>query len=740
VLNRRPELRQRSLADQFAVFPYINGRLFEEHLAAPAFNADMRRQLLGLCRLAWGAISPAIFGAMFQKVMELDDKKRRRELGAHYTSESNILRLIGPLFLDELRAEFDAVKPNKSKLFEFHKKLQTLTFLDPACGCGNFLVVAYRELRRLELDVLRAAAGFGERVGMVFDFLRVDVDQFFGIEIEEFPAQIAQVALWLTDHQMNVEAGEAFGEAILRIPLTKSAHIRHGNALRIDWAEFVPPQRLSFILGNPPFIGKQHQDDAQKADLATVTQGLPGAGVLDFVAGWYIKAARYLTEAPNTFGAIATKAAGGRRKFKDVRFGAAAGAELGDLFADADAAEISARRAVRCAFVSTNSITQGEQVGVLWRWLLDQGLHIQFAHRTFKWTNEAPGRAAVHCVIVGFGVDAGRGRRLFDYPEVDQAPHETRVDNINPYLVDAPDVVLPSRKQALVGTAPPVAFGSMPNVGQHLLLTDAEKQALLQAEPRAAPWIKRFLGADEFINDIPRWCLWLKGCPPSDLRVMPMVARRVAAVKAYREASTRAATRKLADFPTLFGEDRQPTQRYVLVPCHSSERRAFIPMGFIEPDVICGNANLCVADATAYDFGILSSTMHNAWVRYTCGRLKSDFRYSAGIVYNNFPWPMRRDAPREAAISAAAQAVLDARAGHAGSSLADLYDPNLMPPDLVKAHRELDRAVDAAYLAELPRGLKARPRLDSDAQRVAYLFALYQEISSMAEQKDAAHG
>ena len=736
-LNRKPELRQRSLAEQFAVFPYVNGRLFEEHLTVPSFNSAMRAQLLALCGLSWGAISPAIFGAMFQKVMELDDKARRRELGAHYTSETNILRLIGPLFLDELRAEFDSAKGHQNKLFQFHKKLQTLAFLDPACGCGNFLVVAYRELRRLELDVLKAAAAFGERIGQVFDFLRVDVDQFFGIEIEEFPAQIAQVAMWLTDHQMNVEAGEAFGEAILRIPLTKSAHIRHGNALRIDWAEFVPPQRLSFILGNPPFLGKQMQDAAQKEDLATVTQGLQGAGVLDFVAGWYIKAARYLTEAPNTFGAIATQAAGGRRKFNDMRFGTGASPGLSSLFADADASEIAARRAVRCAFVSTNSVNQGEQVGVLWGWLLAQGLHIQFAHRTFKWTNEAPGRAAVHCVIVGFGVDGSRPRRLFDYPEIDKAPQKTRVANINPYLVDAPSVSLRSRRQPLVGTAPPISFGSMPNDGGHLLLSDAEKTAMLHAEPRAAAWIKPFLGADEFINDLPRWCLWLKGCPPNELKGMPKVAERVLATKRYRDASTRGATRKLADFPTLFGEDRQPAQRYVLIPRHSSERRTFIPMGFLEADVVCGDANMCVADASLFDFGILSSTMHNAWIRYTCGRLKSDFRYSAGIVYNNFPWPLRRDAARDAAVTRAAQAVLDARAVHPSSSLADLYDPNTTPPELVKAHRELDRAVDAAYLAQLPPGAKTKAKLDSDAQRVAYLFSLYKHLTELEEQAPA---
>ncbi len=730
-LNRKPESRQKSLADHFGVFPYVNGRLFEEHLSAPAFNATMRKQLLGLCRLAWGSISPAIFGAMFQKVMELDDKARRRELGAHYTSEENILRLIKPLFLDDLRTEFERVKSNKNALFEFHKKLSSLTFLDPACGCGNFLVVAYRELRRLELDVLSAAGAFGERIGRVFEQLRVDVDQFYGIEVEEFPAQIAQVALWLTDHQMNIEAGELLGEQVLRIPLTKSAEIRHGDALAIDWAEFVPPRRLSFVLGNPPFIGKQHQDDAQKAGLSAVTEGLPGAGVLDYVAGWFIKATRYMTEVPASFGAIATKAAPGRKRYKDVRFSTDAQPAIGDLFADADTAEVAARRSVRCAFVSTNSITQGEQVGVLWRWLLDQGVRIQFAHRTFKWSNEAPGKAAVHCVIVGFGTDASLPKRLFDYPEVDGPPHELAPLNINPYLVDAPDVVLPSRKQPLVGTAPLISFGSMPNDGGHLLLSDAEKVAFLAAEPKAARWVKPFLGADEFLNGLPRWCLRLKGCPPSELKAMPLVMKRVAATKAYRQNSTRAATRKLADFPTLFGEDRQPSKRYVLVPRHSSERRTFVPMGFLEPDTICGDANLCIGNATLFDFGILCSTMHNAWVRYTCGRLKSDFRYSAGIVYNNFPWPLSPDEKRCSAVSEAAQAVLDARAVDPGQTLAALYDPDARPPALVKAHRELDRAVDAAYMANLPPNTKSKPTLDTDAQRVAFLFGLYQHLTEI---------
>ena len=740
-LNRKLDGRQKSLAEHYAVFPYVNGRLFEEHISVPSFNAAMRERLITLCKLNWGAISPAIFGAMFQKVMELDDKARRRELGAHYTSEVNILRLIGPLFLDELRAEFEVVKTNKNKLFEFHKKLQTLTFLDPACGCGNFLVVAYRELRRVELDVLRAASRFGVQTGHVFGFLKVDVDQFYGIEVEEFPAQIAQVALWLTDHQMNVEAGEEFGEPMLRIPLDKSAHIRHGNALRIDWAEFVPPQQLRYIMGNPPFIGKPNQNAEQKADLESVAQGIKGAGLLDYVAGWYIKAAQYVMTTPDSFAGVAAKANVERRRFKDLKFGQGGG--LGDLFVEVDVAETRARRAVRVAFVSTSSITQGEQVGVLWGWLLAQGAHIQFAHRTFKWTNEAPGRAAVHCVIVGLGAEDLKVKRLFEYPDIEKSPLETTATNINPYLADANDVVLPTRRQP-IADVPPVVFGSMPNDGGHLLLSNDDKTHLLSNEPEATPWVRRFMSADEFINDVPRWCLWLADCPPGVLRGLRRVMQRVDGVRAHRTASKRPTTVKLAATPMLFGEARQPAGSYVLIPRHSSERRDFIPMGFFGSEVIVGDSNLCVPDAEPYHFGILSSTMHNAWVRYTCGRLESRYRYSASIVYNNFPWPRaltptlsqgEREQKLRAAIEGAAQGVLDARAVHqqgdAPASLADLYDPNTMPPNLVKAHRELDRTVDAAYLAQLPPGMTSKPKLDTDAQRIAFLFTLYQHLTSL---------
>jgi len=745
-LNKDTPQRQTSLAEQFSLFPYVNGRLFEERIDPPAFSAAMRNQLLTLAKRNWGNISPAIFGAMFQRVIELDAADRRRELGAHYTSEANILKLIHPLFLDELRAEFERVKGDANRLFAFHKKLQSLTFLDPACGCGNFLVVAYRELRRIELDVMRAASHFGSRIGHVFDFLKVDVDQFYGIEVEEFPAQVAQVAMWLTDHQMNVEAGTEYGEPMLRVPLKRSAHIRHGNALRIDWADFVPPTKLNYILGNPPFIGKQHQSLEQKVDMETVCTGMKGAGVLDYVAGWYVKAARYITTAPDSFSGISAAASRDRKKFKDVKFGGAA-TGFGDLFTDVDRAETLARRSVRCGFVSTNSITQGEQVAPLWSWMLAAGMHIQFAHRTFQWTNDAPGRAAVHCVIIGFGVDKPKTVPLADYDTVKSDPVIADVRNINPYLVEAADMVIDKRR-APICPVPEIVFGSMPNDGGHLLLSTEERDELLAMEPKAAKWIRRFLGADEFINQLDRWCLWLPNCPAAELKAMPEVMKRVRAVEAHRNASTRPATQALADRPHLFGEIRQPTNCYILIPRHSSERRNVIPIGFMPSEIIVGDANLCIPNAGLYEFGVLTSRMHMAWVSHVCGRIKSDYRYTNQIVYNNFPWPnlptVRPDPAEELgqgqlertkakapvhkaqfAIETAAETVLAERIKEAGATLADLYNPP-MPTALLKAHRALDAAVDAAYA--LNGGKKS---WKTDAERVAFLFNRYEALTTM---------
>jgi hypothetical protein len=520
--------------------------------------------------------------------------------------------------------------------------------------------------------------------------INIDVDQFYGIEIEEFPAQIA---LWLTDHQMNMKISEEFGAYFARIPLKATPHIVCGNTLQTDWASVLAPERCSYVLGNPPFLGKSNQSAAQKADMQLVCGDIKNAGLLDFVAAWYIKAARYIDLAPT----------------------------------------------IKAAFVSTNSITQGEQVGVLWGWMLAQGIKIYFAHRTFSWNNEARGKAAVHCVIVGFGLQDVNNKTIYEYDDIKGEPHAVKVGNINPYLVDAPDLVLPSRSSP-ISLVPPIVFGSMPNDGGYLLMDDSEKTTLLRECPEAGGWLRPFLGADEFINNRKRWCLWLVDCPPAELRNMSSVLARVEAVKKHRTASTRPATQELALTPALFGEIRQPKNSYLLVPRHSSERRPMIPIGFLPPDVIVGDANLCIPDAGLYHFGMMTSRMHMAWVKYVCGRIKSDYRYTNGIVYNNFPWPACRsdlqnansDGAMTAAsrdefrayqnIEATAQAVLDARAIQTNASLADLYDPLTMPVNLLKAHQVLDKAVDAAY------GYKGA---NTDAARVAFLFERYQKITSL---------
>lgn len=780
VLNQPLDKRQKSLDERLDAFPYVNGRLFADKQDIPEFSSAMRAKLLACCGIAWGAISPAVFGAMFQKIMSLEPGDRRTKTAAHYTGEDNILKVIRPLFLDDLDAEFDKVKRNKNQLFEFQKKLRSLVFLDPACGCGNFLVIIYRELRRLELRVLQASRAFGKVTREVFEQTGVNVDQFYGIEVEDFPAQIAQVAMWLVDHQMNLEAGKFFGDWIKRIPLDKSAEIRHGNALRIEWADFCPPGQLNYIVGNPPFFGKNKQSAEQKEDLEFVTKGIKNAGVLDYVSGWYLKAAQYVVG--SQIGMLSRD----RKQFADVEFATLndivmpssvelsaskrrakiqATTEVGDLFITFDRLDAASRAKVRCAFVSTNSVTQGEQVGVLWGEILRMGLHIQFAHRTFQWTNEAPGVAAVHCIIIGFGVDNNLPKHIWHYDNVKAAPSSICANNINPYLVNAADVVLPSRREP-IERVPPIVFGSMPNDGGHLLMDDAEKAQLLAAEPAAAAWVKPFLGAEEFINDIPRWCLWLKDCPPAALDKLPLVKKRVQLVKAHRAASTREATQKLAKTPQLFGEIRQPESQYLLIPSVSSERREYIPIGFLK-DVVASNLVLVIPNAQLFHFAILCSHMHMAWMRYVSGRLKSDFRYSNTIVYNNFPWPSavnllpkmllqavessqvaiknivsgKADAASAkliAKIQIAAQAVLDARAVHQAvhpsvapggavpSTLAQLYDPTTMPANLAKAHAALDKAVDTAYQ---PDGGAAS--YANDGERVAFLFKRYAALTSL---------
>ncbi|MBK9426387.1 MAG: class I SAM-dependent DNA methyltransferase [Gammaproteobacteria bacterium] len=705
VLNTPVEKRGKTLDEQLAAFPYVNGKLFEEALPVADFDRAMREALLDACALDWSQISPAIFGALFQSIM---DAKARRNLGAHYTSEKNILKLIGPLFLDELRAEFEKVKNNRNRLFEFHKKLRGLTFLDPACGCGNFLVVAYRELRLLELDVLRASTGDARSGSLGLDlhgFLSVGVDQFYGIEIEEFPAQIAQVALWLMDHQMNLKVSEEFGMYFARIPLTTSPHIVHGNALRLDWDTVVPRERLRYILGNPPFVGAKFMDGNQRADAQAVFADIPGGGLLDFVAAWYVKATQYMHRCHSRAGGNPVPAESAETLDARLR----GHDEIG----------------TRAAFVSTNSICQGEQVAALWGWLLARGIHIHFAHRTFSWSNEARGVAAVHCVIVGFGLEDRAGKLIYDYDTIKGEPHAISARNINPYLVDAPDVFIAKRSTPICAV-PEMKFGNQPIDGGHFILSRAERDSLIQEEPGASSWIRSFLGADEYINGQERYCLWLDQIPPQELRGSPTVIKRLEEVRNFRLASTRAATRQLANTPSKFAFMSHEERDYIMVPSVSSERRNYIPMGFLSSEVIASNLCLIIPGATLYHFGILSSTQHMAWVRTVCGRLKSDFRYSAGIVYNNFPWPVDATDKHKAAIETAAQGVLDARAGFPDSSLADLYDPHTMPLELVRAHQALDRAVDAAYV---PSG--GKKNYASDAERVAFLFELYQRLTSL---------
>ena len=767
VLSTAPEKRQTTLDEQLAELPYVNGKLFDELLPLADFNAAMRGLLLEASQLDWSRISPAIFGSMFQSVM---DAKARRNLGAHYTSEKNILKLIGPLFLDGLKTELDKAGHDEKKLAQLHRKLATLKFLDPACGCGNFLVIAYREIRLLELQVLeRQFARQQSVLAHVQDHVLVDVDQFYGIEIEEFPAQIAQVALWLMDHQMNLRVAEQFGENVLRLPLKKSATIVYGNALRIDWNAVVPAAELDFILGNPPFVGSKMMSAEQREDLLAIAGPLKGAGVLDFVSAWYLKAAAYLRPlSPRERGwgegtVQAEPSSGASRHLPPEGEG----------------------KAIRCAFVSTNSITQGEQVGVLWGAMLNAGMRIFFAHRTFQWNNEARGVAAVHCVIVGFARGDLTPKRLFDYQDIRGQSHELAVANINPYLVDAADVLLPSRNTPICAV-PEIGIGNKPIDGGHYLFTTDERDAFIAKEPASAKWFRRWLGADEFINGWERWCLWLGDCPPSELRMMPECLKRVDAVRQLRLASKSAPTQKLAATPTRFHVENIPSDDYLVIPKVSSERRSFIPIGFMSPETLCSDLVFVVPHATLYDFGMVTSTMHMAWTRAVCGRLESRYRYSAGIVYNNFPWPElpetalvgahRRgatsaptaevatlrctpttaeiaplrftptaaevaplrcaptnvvDDKHHSAIATAAQTVLDARAQFPDATLADLYDPLTMPPALVKAHAVLDKAVDAAYLAAEKSAGRKPPKLSTDAERVAFLFQRYQALTSL---------
>lgn len=672
VLNTPKDKRYKNLDEQIADFPYVNGKLFEENLPTASFDSKMRQALLDCCYLDWSKISPAIFGSMFQSVM---NPKERRNLGAHYTSETNILKLIKPLFLDDLWKEFEGVKDNKNRLSEFHKKLSTLKFLDPACGCGNFLVITYRELRLLELEILRALNKSGQQVIDVSSIVWLDVDQFYGIEYEEFPARIAEVAMWLIDHQMNMQISNEFGQYFIRLPLKKAAKIIHHNALQLEWETIIPSSELSYIIGNPPFVGAMIMNDEQRLDMKTVfADQIKGYGVLDYVTAWYYKAAKFIQSSN-----------------------------------------------IKVAFVSTNSIVQGEQTAILWQPLQNSfGIKIQFAHRTFKWSNEAKGKAAVYCIIVGFTTIDLSNKTIFEYSDIKGEPHQIAAKNINAYLVDAKDIYINNRSSPICNV-PRMSFGSMPRDGGHFIFTSEEKTQFIKKEPLSKKWIRPYTGAQEFINGYSRFCLWLKDISPVELIGMPLVMDRVEKVRLFRLKSKAISTRKFANTPTLFCQIAQPKSNYLLVPRVSSERRNFIPIGYIDKNTIANDQVLTVSNASLYHFGILTSTMHMVWVKALCGRLKSDYRYSKDIVYNNYPWPTVPTEKQIRLIEQKAQGVLDVRAEFADSSLADLYDPLAMPPALVRAHKDLDKAVDLAY----------RPQVfSSEAKRLEFLFELYEKLTA----------
>jgi hypothetical protein len=678
VLNTPRENRFKNIDEQLADFPYVNGKLFEENLPTASFDSKMRHALLDCCYIDWSKISPAIFGSMFQSVM---NPKERRNLGAHYTSETNILKLIKPLFLDDLWKEFESIKDastgstqGKYKLSEFHKKLSTLKFLDPACGCGNFLVITYRELRLLELEVLRATYKSGQGVLDVRAIMLLDVDMMYGIEYEEFPARIAEVAMWLIDHQMNMLISNEFGQYFARLPLKKSAKIVHGNALRIDWETVISKTELSYILGNPPFIGKHLFTPSQQEDMAIVMKEISSGGLLDYVAAWYVLASKYVYE---------TK--------------------------------------IKVGFVSTNSILQGEQVGTLWNPLFKKyGIKIHFAHRTFTWNNEAKGNAAVKVIIIGFAPFDVNQKFIFDYSSSNEVICINKIRNINPYLIEGRDIaVTPSGKP--ICNVPKIINGSKPVDGGNLIFTEDQKDEFLKVEPNSLNYFRLFAGAEDYIKGKRRFCLWLKDINPSEVKSMPFVLDRIKKVKDFRLNSPKEYTRKKADFPMLFEQIRQPESDFILIPRVSSENRKYIPLGFLSKNVIVSDTATFVPDASHFHFGVLTSEMHMTWVKYVCGRLKSDFRYSNDIVYNNFPWPKQPSERNIKLVEEKAQKVLDVRASFPNNSLADLYDPILMPPTLTKAHQELDKAVDLCY----------RPQLFiSEMARIEYLFELYEEYTA----------
>ena len=671
VLDTKIEERDPYLDDMLASFPYVNGGLFaDENIEIPNFNEKIVNLLLRNASedFNWSEISPTIFGAVFESTL---NPETRRSGGMHYTSIENIHKVIDPLFLNDLNEEFDEIKEIKvektrlKRLEEFREKLASLTFLDPACGSGNFLTETYLSLRRLENKAL--SLKYNGQIAYGFDdLIKVSIAQFYGIEINDFAVTVAKTALWIAESQMMKETEEIVHVQLDFLPLKSYANIVEANALSLDWESVVPKNKLNYIMGNPPFVGYAYQTPAQKTDLSNVIDNV--GNNIDYVVGWYFKAAQ-LIENTN----------------------------------------------IRVAFVSTNSITQGEQVAAVWKHLYERfKIHIDFAHRTFIWDSEASVKAHVHCVIIGFSVvNSNKPKLLYTSDRLQL------VNNINFYLMDAPCVFIESSKHPLCAV-PEIVKGSSAVDDKNFFFDETQYQDYINKEPQGKPYVKKFLGAKEFIHNINRYCLWLNGVNPSILKTMPIALKRIEAVRNFRLASKKEATRKYAEFPTRFMEIRQPQNDYILIPRHSSEGRKYIPFGFINKDVICGDANNMLPNATLYHFGILTSNVHMAWMRAVCGRIKSDYRYSNDIVYNNFPWPTPTE-EQKAKIEQTAQEILDARALYPDSSLADLYDELTMPVELRRAHQHNDKAVMQAY------GFWGK--LNSESECVAELMKMYQELT-----------
>jgi hypothetical protein len=681
LLNTPEAERQINLDEDAARFPYINGSLFSEALPIATFDSKTRAILLKCCYFDWSNVSPAIFGSLFQAVVE---PAERRDFGVHYTSEKNILKTIKPLFLDALHAEFDAKKHNKRALNELLDKIGSMKFLDPACGCGSFLVVAYKELRGLELEIhkqIQRLEGKNDKYrGQVLDVVAVfnrdiNVDSFYGIDLFEFPVRIAEVALWLTDHQANIDLQREFGLYYVRLPLIRTPHIIQANALTIDWEEVIPKAKVSYILSNPPFVGSRFSSKAQKDDMDAVfnNKRVRNYRKLDYVSAWYIKALEYIKGTP-----------------------------------------------VEVAFVSTNSITQGDQVAILWDYLLAEGARINFAHRSFHWSNLARGKAAVTVVIIGFATFDRERKELFEY--VGDEPIATSAAHINPYLVDFEDLLIKSRSAPLCD-APKMMRGIYPFDGGFLTLTDAERADYLKREPQGEKYIRPIITAKVFLDNVKRWCFWLVDADPSELRRLPLLRERIAGVKEMRLASSDAGTRRLAEQPHLFRTPQiQPKNQYLAVPVVSSWTRKYIPFAFFAPNVITNVTMDILENASLYHFGVLHSSMHMAWTRQVGGRMRLDLLYSNTLVYNNFAWPQDPRPQDVQAVSDAAQAVLEVRESYPQDSLADLYDPLAMPKDLLEAHRKLDRAVDRCY---------RREAFKAESERLRFLFDRYTALTEV---------